>query len=86
MPEISRFLGIIITMYYNDHAPPHFHAIYGDHEAKIDIASGGVIAGRLPRRAMSLVWEWCDAHRDELIANWEQAERRVPLNKIEPLE
>ena len=86
MPEISRFLGIIITMYYNDHPPPHFHAIYGDYEAKIDIGSGGVIAGRLPRRAMSLVWEWCDAHRDELKANWEQAQKREPLSKIEPLE
>ena len=63
MPEISRFLGIIIAMYYNDHAPPHFHARYGEFEAVIAIATGDVVAGSLPRRALALVREWRELHR-----------------------
>lgn len=57
MPEISRFFGIIITMYHNDHPPPHFHAKYAEHKAKIAIASGQVIAGAMPRRALDLIEE-----------------------------
>jgi len=70
MPEISRFLGIIIAMYYNDHAPPHFHPRYGESEAVIAIATGDVIEGRLPRRALSLVQEWCDLRREALEEDW----------------
>ena len=63
MPEISRFFGIVIRMFYNDHAPPHFHASYGDREALIEIETLGVYRGDLPRRAMALVLEWALLHR-----------------------
>ena len=66
MPEISRFLGIIIAMYYNDHGPPHFHAKYGDAEVKVNIETGEVIDGSLPRRAMRHVLEWWELHQREL--------------------
>lgn len=85
MPEISRFLGIIIAMYYRDHSPPHFHAIYGDYEITVEIESG-IINGRFPKRALKLVFEWLEIHKDELIENWRLAEGRRPLNKIQPLE
>ena len=61
MPEISRFLGIIIAMFYKDHAPPHFHAIYGEYEITVEIDSG-VINGRFPKRALRLVLEWLELH------------------------
>lgn len=85
MPEISRFLGIVIYMYYRDHAPPHFHAEYGDYEITVEIESG-VVTGKFPRRALSAVLEWYIEHKDELLANWRRAEQRQPLQKIEPLE
>lgn len=85
MPEISRFLGIIIAMFYRDHAPPHFHAIYGEYEITVEIESG-IINGRFPKRALKLVFEWLELHREELLENWRLAEDRRPLNKIEPLE
>jgi len=86
VPEVSRFLGIIIAMYYNDHAPPHFHAKYGDLEAVIAIDSGAVIEGRLPPRALGLVQEWREYHRTELTEDWKLAWERKALNRIEPLE
>ena len=86
MPEISRFLGIIIAMYYNDHAPPHFHAKYGDREVKVNIDTGEIIEGSLPNRAMRHVLEWWELHKTELAEDWALAEARKPLNKIEPLE
>jgi hypothetical protein len=85
MPEISRFLGIVIAMFYSDHAPPHFHARYGEHEATVRI-DDGVVEGSLPRRARALVLEWYALHREELRENWERARSRRPLQKIEPLE
>lgn len=85
MPEICRFLGIVITMYYNDHSPPHFHARYGDHEVTVQIADGGV-AGSFPRRALGHVLEWHRLHQDELLDNWRLARERRPLRRIEPLE
>jgi len=85
LPEISRFLGIIIAMYYRDHRPPHFHAIYGDYEVVVNI-DNGVIEGRFPRRAVRLVLEWYELHREELIEDWLLAEQRKPLKKIAPLE
>jgi hypothetical protein len=85
MPEISKFLGIIIAMFYRDHAPPHFHAIYGEYEITVEIESG-IINGRFPKRALKLVFEWLELHRDELLENWRLAEDRRPLNKIETLE
>ena len=86
MPEISRFLGIVIAMYYNDHAPPHFHAQYGENEIRVNILTCDVMSGNFPRRAQRLVLEWCELHRDELLTDWQLAERRKPLQKIEPLE
>ncbi len=80
MPEISRFLGIIIAMFYKDHAPPHFHAIYGEYEITVEIESG-VINGRFPRRALRLVLEWLELHKDELLENWQLAEEKKPLKK-----
>ena len=86
MPEISRFFGIVIRMFYNDHAPPHFHAEYGEHEALIEIESLAVYAGSLPNRALALVREWAPLHRDELRQDWTLARTgRVPA-AIDPLE
>ena len=86
MPEISRFLGIIIAMYYNDHPPAHFHAKYGNFEALIEIETGGVVRGHLPPRVLGLVQEWRELHRNELLQDWKLAEERKPLRRIEPLE
>lgn len=85
MPEISRFLGIVIAMYYNDHAPPHFHARYGSFEITVRIQDG-VVEGRFPRRALSLVLEWYTLHKEELLENWNLARGRRPLLPIAPLE
>jgi len=85
MPKISRFYGIVIEMFFTDHAPPHFHARYGGDEALVAITSGEIIGGRLPPRAMRLVREWLDLHRDELNANWERAQVPEPLRQIDPL-
>jgi len=85
VPELSRFLGIVIAMYYRDHAPPHFHAIYGDFEATIEIASGQV-NGQLPKRALAHVQEWRTLHRPELLDAWALACASRPLPRIEPLE
>jgi hypothetical protein len=85
MPEISRFLGIVIAMFWRDHAPPHFHAFYGDYEIVVEIESG-IVSGRFPKRALRFVLEWADAHRDELIADWQLALAQKPLMPIPPLE
>jgi Domain of unknown function (DUF4160) len=85
VPRISAFYGIVITMYYRDHAPPHFHAVYAEHEATIVIETLAVLTGELPRRALHLVHEWADLHRAELEANWNAARARVPLATIDPL-
>jgi hypothetical protein len=84
MPEISRFYGIIIRMFYNDHHPPHFHAEYQEYDAIIEIGSG-IIKGEMPRRALRLIFEWLDLHKDELLENWELSQRQEVLNSIEPL-
>ncbi len=85
MPRISAFYGIVIVMYFGDHAPPHFHARYGEHQAQIVIATGEILHGSLPRRAVRLVQEWTELHRADLVADWERAEREEPLVSIEPL-
>ncbi|HEX4415973.1 MAG TPA: DUF4160 domain-containing protein [Lacipirellulaceae bacterium] len=85
MPEISRFLGVVIRMYYRDHAPPHFHAAYGEFEITVEIETGA-ISGRFPRRAQAAVLEWNELHRDELLADWDRAREERPLERIEPLE
>lgn len=86
MPEISRFYGIIIRMFYNDHNPPHFHVIYQDNEALIDINTLKIMNGSLPKRAKSLAVEWAIEHRDELLANWQKARNNESLEKINPLD
>ena len=86
MPEISRFFGIIIAMFYDEHAPPHFHARYGSDNAAIEIVSLRVLEGRLPSRALGLVVEWASLHQQELMMNWEAARSNQPLNKIQPLQ
>lgn len=86
MPEISRFLGMIIYMYYDDHAPPHFHVIYGDREAVLSIKDGQLLRGHLPPKALALVQEWTEIHRDELSSDWTRAESHLPLTRIAPLE
>lgn len=86
MPRISEFFGIVIAIYFGDHAPPHFHAKYAEFEASIAIDSLRVLEGSLPRRALALVLEWADEHREELRANWDRAVGGEPLQRIRPLE
>ncbi len=85
MPEISRFLGIVIAMYYRDHEPAHFHAIYGDSEAIFSIDDLRIIEGKLPGRVAGLVLEWATLHKKELEKDWELCKKYQPLNKINPL-
>jgi hypothetical protein len=85
MPEISRFYGIVIQMYYGDHPPPHFHARYAGSVAKVDIDTLSVIDGKLPARALGLVIEWATLHQDELRDAFEVAANMQPPGKIEPL-
>lgn len=86
MPRISQFYGVSIYMYYRDHQPAHFHAIYGEYEGIIDIETASVLEGRLPRRAESLVTEWAMLHRDELRRNWDLARASLPLEPVPPLD
>jgi uncharacterized protein DUF4160 len=85
VPRISAFYGIVIAMYYRDHEPPHFHAVYGEHEATIEIATLRVLSGSLPTRALRLVREWAALHTHELAANWRRAREHQPLDTIAPL-
>lgn len=86
MPSVSRFFGITIYMYFNDHLPPHFHAEYGGSEALYEIETLRVYSGRLPRRVHSLVIEWADSCRHELMVNWVLARQGRPVNDIAPLD
>ena len=86
MPEISRFYGIIIAMFYNDHSPPHFHVRYGEQKGLIDVETLRLLEGRLSARALELVLEWADLHHEELTANWERARNQEPLKRMPPLE
>lgn len=85
MPTLSTFYGILIQMFWNDHAPPHFHALYAEHEALIDIQTLQVIEGALPKRAMALVLEWAQEHRGELMEDWDLCARKQHPRKIPPL-
>ncbi|HEY3874744.1 MAG TPA: DUF4160 domain-containing protein [Candidatus Kapabacteria bacterium] len=85
MPEISRFYGIIIKMYFDDHAPPHFHAEYQEYKAEYDIRTFRLIKGKLPNTANRLVLEWASEHQVELLENWEKSRKPEPLKKISPL-
>jgi hypothetical protein len=85
MPEISRFYGIVIAMFYNEHNPPHFHARYGKNQAAIEFRTLRICEGSIPPRALGLVMEWASDHQEELMQDWEQARGGATPNKIEPL-
>jgi hypothetical protein len=85
VPRISEFYGIVIEMYFDDHPPPHFHARYAGAEAVFVIATGEMLAGSLPPRAVRLVREWLEEHRDELAANFERGSALLPLEPVAPL-
>jgi len=85
MPELSRFLGIIIAMFYDDHNPPHFHARYGGYKATVRIDDFAVLEGFLPPRALGLVMEWAEIHKEELIADWKLTKENKSPAPIEPL-
>jgi len=86
MPEISRFLGIIITMYYNNHPPPHFHVRYNQQKAIIDLKNLSILEGKLSPKVLGLVIEWAALHQTELLENWQLARENQPLNRVQPLE
>jgi hypothetical protein len=88
MPELCRFFGIVIKMFYNDHNPPHFHAIYGKYEASISIETLEVLHGELPPRVKGFVIEWASIHQKELNENWKLATRKnkQTYKKIKPLD
>ena len=83
MPEISRFLGIVIGIFYSEHGVAHFHAVYGEHDISVEIESGII---EFPVRALRLVLEWANLHKQELIENWQLAKQGQPLRRIAPLE
>jgi hypothetical protein len=83
MPEISRFYGIVVRMWYDDHPPPHIHVEYAGYKARVFL--DGDVQGHMPRQALRLVWAWIDEYQDELLENWERARKQVALRKIPPL-
>jgi hypothetical protein len=85
VPEISRFLGIVIGMFYSEHGVAHFHAVYGEHEISMEIETDAV-HGEFPARALKLVLEWRSVHKQELLDNWKLARRGQPLKRVAPLE
>ncbi len=84
MPEISNFYDIRVFINYNDHNPPHFHAEYGEYSVLICI-DGWVVDGKMPKRALNLVLEWAEIHKEELLRDWYLARDKKALEKIEPL-
>ena len=85
MPPISTFYGILIQMFWSDHAPPHFHALYAEHEVLIDIRTLDILEGEMPRRALALILEWAQEHRAELMEDWDLCAHNQQPNKIRPL-
>jgi hypothetical protein len=85
MPEVSRFYGIVIRIFYDDHNPPHFHAEYGEHEVLVSIATLAILSGSVPARALGLITEWASLHQQELRTAWDRARRLQPPGRIEPL-
>jgi len=86
MPEVSRFFGISIRMYFDDHNPPHFHALYAGDELEVGIDPLTVLRGRLPRRALGMVLEWAAAHQQELLEDWRLLNNEQAPNRIDPLD
>lgn len=84
MPEISRFYGIVITMNYRDHNPPHFHARYQDQEISVEIQTG-IVTGKMSKRALKMIFEWLEIYKEALMNDWNNAVERKPLQKISPL-
>ena len=84
MPQISTFYGLIILMNFKDHAPPHFHVWYGEYKITVTI-SDGVVTGKMPKRALKMVFEWLELHKEELLQEWEKAQRGEELITITPL-
>jgi len=84
MPEISRFYGLVILMFFNEHNPPHFHVTYGEFKAIVNI-SDEIVLGVMPKRALILIFEWLELHRNELLANWEKCQNGINPDKIKPL-
>ena len=85
MPVISRFFGMVVYIFWRDHAPPHFHAKYQDNEVTINIETGEV-TGQMSRRALRMLEEWRQIHKSELLEDWHLAETKQSLKRIEPLE
>ena len=85
MPELSRFLGISIAMYFKDHNPPHFHAIYNEYDIEIEINNLTILEGKLPARILGLVIEWAELNKDKLMENWNLLQTTGKYNKMEPL-
>lgn len=85
MPQISFFYGIIISMFWNEHNPPHFHAKYGEFEILVSITDLSILQGKMPARALGLVVEWASMHQEELLKNWERSKNNQSFEKIEPL-
>ncbi|MGA2654613.1 MAG: DUF4160 domain-containing protein [Gammaproteobacteria bacterium] len=85
MPTISMFYGIIVSMFYADHAPPHIHVQYAEFKGIIDIEKLAIIKGNLPRRALELTIDWTELHQSELLTDWYLCQKNQAPNKIEPL-
>ena len=86
MPTISRFFGILIQMYFKDHNPPHFHAIYNEFKAVISINDYSILEGDLPPKALGLIMEWAKSHQKDLLRDWELAKNMKELFPIDPLQ
>jgi len=85
MPELSRFLGIVIAMYFKDHNPPHFHVLYNEYDAEIEIKNLAILEGELPPRVFGLALEWAGLHKEELLDDWNLIQTTGKFNKIQPL-
>ena len=85
MPELSRFLGIVIAMYFKDHNPPHFHVLYNEYDAEIEIKNLAILEGELPPRVLGLALEWAGLHKEELLDDWNLIQATGKFNKIQPL-
>ena len=85
MPEVSRFYGIVIQIYFADHNPPHFHAFYGGESVEFDIHRLAVMAGHIAPRALGMVFEWATLHQAELLTLFDLAQQNQPIHKIDPL-
>ena len=86
MPEICRFFGIIIAVFYDDHNPPHFHARYNDQKISIEIETLKILEGSIPPGALGMIMEWASLHKEELMEDWNLAKSNRPPKKIEPLQ